>query len=172
MRITKTIATDVASQLVQAKKIELKTLRDNQAEFITDIYEASLSDLIKNAFKKHKGFIYSGSSIRLNGEGLSVGYKNYPLSKELPKCNSCPSFPLTSEQSAIVVDFENKIDTKEKEVKELFNNIEVALINLRTYGNVEKEFPEAFKLLPPANINTGLIINIKDIRCKLDAVNC
>lgn len=172
MRITKQIAQDVAMQLVSGKRVEIKELKNKQAEFLTEIYENSLSDLIKESFAKHKGFIYSGSSLRLSGVGLPQGYKNYPLTKELPKCNSCSIFPVTDEQAAIILGYSDKVDDLEREVNELQNNIEAALFNLRTYGNVEKEFPEAFKLLPVTKTNTGLMVNIKDIRCKLDKITC
>jgi hypothetical protein len=75
-------------------------------------------------------------------------------------------------QSAVVLYFSNKIETMEKGIRELIINIEAALFNLRTYANVEKEFPEAFKILPVSKVNTGLMVNIKDIRCKLDVANC
>jgi len=172
MRITKEIAANVAKQLVSSKKEEIKSLKSQQSEFITTIYEASLSELIKQAFKKHKGFLYTTTSIRLIGSGLPVGYKSYQLTKVLPQCNSCGQFPMNDEQADVIINFSNKIEDLEKSTHELQNNIEAALFNLRTYNNVEKEFPEAFKLLPASKVNTGLMVNIKDIRCKLDKGNC
>lgn len=171
-RITKDIATDVAIQLTANKKAEIKKLEDELAGFITGIYEASLSDLIKQAFKKHKGFLHTTNSIRLTGAGLSVGYKYYALSYELPKCNSCGQFPMNDEQSAKIVKLDDKIQDLIKEHRDLKQSIENALYNLRTYANVEREFPEAFKLLPVKSVNTALMVNIKDIRCKLDGANC
>lgn len=171
-RITKAIAEAVAKQLVQSKQAEIKQIQDNEADFISGFYEASLSQLVKDGFKKHKGFFHTSSSIRLSGSGLTQGYRYYALNKNYPVCNSCPVFPVSDEQANTIIEFETQIEEKTKSMRELFNNIEAALINLRTYNNIEKEFPEAFALLPKQAVNTALAINIKDIRCKLDKANC
>lgn len=171
-RITKQIAGVVANALCESRKSELKQLQSDQIQFLSTIYEASIPTVVKDAFKKYKGFLNSSTSIRVQGEGISDGYAFYQLTSQMPICNSCDRFKLDSNQAAVFVDFLNKIHDKKKEVSLLKTEIEAALFNLRTYNNVKKEFPEAFKLLPASRINTGLMVNIKDIRCKLDIANC
>jgi hypothetical protein len=171
MRITKTIATEVAQQLIAVKNEELKHLRLQQKTFIRDIYLTQLPKDVLICFGKNPKYFRTTSAIYINGPGLPQGYKTYSIGDPLPSING-DRITVTELYSTDIEKNEDAINTKSKEINELFDNIEAALINLRTYNNVEKEFPEAFKLLPPASINTGLMVNIKDIRCKLDKANC
>jgi hypothetical protein len=63
----------------------------------------------------------------------------------------------------------NKIQTLEKEIKDLKLEIETALYStLRTYKRVEESFPEALEFLPPMNNNkTALVVNLSSLRDKI-----
>lgn len=168
-RITKAIASDVAKQLVSKHQEELKALRTERSKAITELYEKTIPESVLKCFKTNCSYINFQSSIRIIGSGFEK-YNNYSLSKELPYNGSY--LEVSEADGEMILSMDNIIDDKKRAMNELDKSIEVALFNLRTYNNVEKEFPEAFKLLPKQSINTSLAINLKDIRCKLDKGNC
>ncbi len=168
-RITKAIAENVAKQLVAQKETELSDTKNDRTKFITDIYIKTIPEAVMKVFKSHPDFLHTTSRINFEAPGIDK-YQGYNLLKYLPFASKKTT--VTSEQANKIIDFDNAIADKKKEISELKTGIEVALFNLRTYNNVEKEFPEAFKLLPVSQANTGLMVNIKSIRCKLDPSTC
>lgn len=169
MRITKQIATDVAKQLTAEKQLEITTLENKQKEYVTELYLTWLPKGVFECFNKSRSFFRTTSYVYVSGHGLN--HSQFQLSKELPQ-GAISERPMSEQQAKDLIDYDNKISDLKKALNELKKSIEIALFNLRTYGNVQKEFPEAFKLLPNSPVLTGLMVNIKDIRCKLDKANC
>lgn len=169
MRITKQMASDVAKQLCAEKQNQIDGLKKQQADYVTALYLSWLPQDIKDAFAKHQSFFRKTSSFYLSGHGLSHDYFN--LSGQQPD-GTLINQKFSAEQAKVIVDYGNKISDLQKNVRELQRGIEVALFSLTTYKNVERGFPEAFKLLPADKAVTGLMINVKDIRCQLDASVC
>jgi len=168
-RITKAIASDVAKQLVKNQRKELEDLKSKRSEFVTSLYEKIIPEDVLMVFKTNRSYINFQSSIRIVGCGFNH-YNNYILTKELPYNGNY--LEVDDTDGDIIKSLDAEIDDSRNKIKELSHSIEIALFNLRTYNNVEKEFPEAFKLLPKQSVNTALAINLKDIRCKLDKNNC
>lgn len=167
MRITKQIATDVAKQLIAEKQKEIDDLKKELNHKAYELYVVTIPEGLLKQFKKYPDFFYSNKSFYLSGIGLN--HKNVSFDVYMPR----------KSQTMLVDDvnakwFElafNVIEQKQKELGDFKIQIEIALFNLRTYNNVEKQFPEAFKFLPPKQ-TSAVMINIKDIRCKLDKANC
>ncbi len=171
MRITKDTATFVAKKLCEPKSDELKAMRLSQAEFIRNIYYLRLPREVKTTFSTNPEYFRTTSAIYIDGDGLPQGYKTYSLGSNLP-CVQKERIQVATKDANKIQANEDKIADKVKEIRDLQESIEIALYNLRTYNKVQAEFPEAYKLLPPPNFNTSLMVNIKDIRCKLDKANC
>lgn len=168
-RITKQIATAVSNQLILSKNQDLEKERSVLSELTTKIYLKSIPQDVLKTFETHPSYFKTQSFVDICEKGFN--YERFNMTKALPICNSRYYAELSPEdavllrkQHSIVVDLKNQIEL-------LRRDIENAIFNLRTYNNVEKEFPEAFKLLPKRQ-STALIVNLNDIRCKLDKANC
>jgi hypothetical protein len=169
MRITKEIAEQVARLLCTKKKEAINAKKKVLAEYNTVIYLRHLPDDIVKAFKKKPNYFNKQTSTRINGSGL--GYEFYQLDDVQPT-DQRTSITASEDEAKFIVKASNEITDLQIQYNEIVKEIEAALYNLRTYNNVEKEFPEAFALLPPTKVNTGLMVNLKDIRCKLGVAPC
>lgn len=165
-RITKTIAESVAIQLAEPKKVELRELRQKSLDLITEVIKKTIPKEVLDLFEKHPKYFSTSSSTRFNCAGF--GYEWYRFNS-LPENKDYPSISVKDGEK--ILSITEKITKKEQEYRHLKEEIEIALIGLRTYNNVQKEFPEAFKLLPNI-VTTALTVDLKSIRCKLDKNNC
>jgi len=161
-RITKEIAYQVAKKLTEEKQKEIDLLNKSMGELVYSVVLKTIPEEVITCYNKHKTYFDTNSSVRFNGNGFNFQYFNMPKSLPLPDRMISPN---DEDSKGILAQF-NNIQNKDKELKLLRKEIEVALFNLRTYNQVEKEFPEAFPHLPKPP-NTALIVNIKSIREKL-----
>lgn len=164
-RITKDVAEVVTKELLKDKRNEVNELKKQLHKTCRDYYLEQLPKDVINLFSKFRDYFRTTTSIRINGPGLPVGYKYYQLGESLPQ--SFDNISVNEKQAEVIIRLESKIADKEKALSKLTADIESALYNLRTYKNVEKEFPEAFKLLPEKPITT-LAVNISDLRSQLN----
>lgn len=169
-RITKDIASAMAKQLTEPQSKEIAELNNDYAALCRQFYLEKLPDGILPAYKKWIQWFDTTSQIVINGPGLSQGYKYYNIGESLPKSSN--KIEVTAEQANQIVAFENEIARKKQELNTFKSSIEVILFNLRTYKNVCDKFPEAAKFLPAQKTPAPILIQLKDIRCKLDKANC
>lgn len=167
-RITKAISEDVAKQLLSSKLEEIGVLKKELKAKGTEIKLRTIPKDVLKAYNSNKSYFRTTNSEYANGVGLD---RWFSISFETLPCNS-QAIQLTDEEAEFLLILTDKISDKTKEYKNLKIQIETALFNLRTYNNVEKEFPEAFKLLPKLSVNTSLMIDVKKLRCKLDKSTC
>jgi hypothetical protein len=163
-RITKSIAEEVARQLVKERENEISQLKKNLSHYVTMLHIDRIPENVMKAFKSNGSYINSQQTMYITGAGFDRWFK-VTMEKTLPYNGE--SLEVNDVDGNAIKDADNLIQDKIRAKEELRQNIEVALFNLRTYNNVEKEFPEAFKLLPKQSVNTALAINLKDIRSKL-----
>lgn len=164
-RITKTIAEDVARQLTAKKSEEVDKLKNDLKLLNTQIYVSKLPSSVMDMFEDYPEYFNKSSSESVTGPGLNKWHR-VEFTRSLPRSNN-NSINLDAKEAQKIIKLEDKIEDKGKAYKELFEKIEIALINLRTYANVQREFPEAFKLLPASNIGMKLAVNVADIRKQL-----
>lgn len=164
-RITKEIATEVAKTLTKGKKDEYEALEKQLSETVRDLYNETIPDEVKLFQQKFPSFINVRGSVELKGNGFSYEYVVVKPSV-ITNTNECTCLYPTPDQAKTLQQIKNKIYDLKKEYNTLFLDIENALLSLRTYSKIEKEFPEAFVLLPN-RISTALAININSIREKL-----
>lgn len=162
--VTKEIALQVAKQLLDKKLLAIEKLKTTFKTSARVLYLKTLPKSVINLTKKYPEYINQSSSIQLHGNGWSYEYISFDKSVPVVRNERYWSPDLTI-SNAIKKDL-NIIRDLEKEYRELLKEIEVSLYSLRTYNRVEKEFPEAFKLLPVKQ-TMALAINIPDIRKKL-----
>jgi len=168
-RITKQIAEAVANQLCLPKQQEVKAQEENLSSVVTEIYRSKIPVEILQMYHDNPKWFKTLSSIKLNTLGFN--YEFFGMMESLPDNNSMYYMPITPEEAEKIHQQDDLLKQLKKDYETLTKEIKIAVFNLRTYNNVEKEFPEAFKLLPTRQ-TTALIVNLKDIRCKLDKANC
>lgn len=169
-RITKAIALDIADQLTQPYRDEIDKLDFSLREHAEKIHRNTIPFPVLEVYGKFKEYFkQSIKSANFSGPGINrserINFNNY-------QPYSTTSIELNAYQSGQVVAMLDEINDKKYEFKKLHSDIENSLIALRTYKNVETEFPEAFALLPKQSINTSLIVDLKNVRCKLNPKNC
>lgn len=164
-RVTNLIAEQTANALLQQRSEILKKLKEERKELATAFYTENLPSKVVDLYRKHPAFFNTSSSIRFGGAGLDQRY--YHLTRNLPKDSTIYTTMLTDDQAKCLVDIDNQIEAKQEQFNKLKCEISVALYNLRTFANVERDFPEAFKLLPKPNAPTALTVNISDIRKRI-----
>lgn len=163
-RISKTLAQNVASKLVEKKRTELGKMRIELSEYIHDWYVTKIPKDVMKLFKAQKKWFSTRGSISFCGNGFN--YKSFGFRTELPTggdYNIMPDETCAKEVTLMV----NAIEKKEDEIDRLHSEIKHALIGLKNYSNIEKEFPEAYKLLPKENQCTAIMVNVDKIRERL-----
>lgn len=167
-RITKQIAEFVAEKMSAEKKQNLLIKKKELEVFVISEYMESVPKKIKEAFSKaeDKDYIISTSSIQFGGvHGLGFNY--IKLGKRVPIRNIDRAFCPSKYAAKKIVSLERECKDLEKKYKEVHEGVYQALIGLKTYNNVEKEFPEAFEFLPAIEKSTAIMLNIDSLRQKL-----
>lgn len=164
-RITKEIAENVATKLVQSKKQVIDCLRKKLENEVKEhvIKEVPLEVML--VFNKNPNFIRVERRVEISGNGWN--FQSVYLDKAIPcnnnyKINFIPEAKIANELLLIF----NEISDKEKEIKLLKNDLINTIYNLRTYKSVELNFTEAFELLPKI-INNSVQLNLSEIRNRL-----
>ena len=168
-RITKDVATETAKLLLVKRKTEIEKLKKQCKERATEWYNQALPPEVAKCFLKHPKYFKQSGYGYFTGTG--IGQRTIDIDMQ-------PTTNITNYQvlnDADAVDLEattNLINSLEKKYRSYLNDIAISIYHLRTYQNVEREFPEAFKLLPKPKISQVPAINIKSIRCMIDIANC
>lgn len=147
-RITKEIAKEVAKKLTEKKQKALDLEKTKLSELAYGIALSKVPEEVIKCFKKHKNYFNTASYLQLVGNGFN--YEHVDFNEYLPSTGKHLS-PNDSDGKKLRTLIDSTQD-KSKELKSLRNEIEIALCNLRTYNGVEKEFKEAYKLLPKRSI--------------------
>jgi hypothetical protein len=159
-RITKTIAEQVAKKLTEKKSNEIKELRLQLKQKATEIKLANTPVVIMDLFKEYPDFFNEKSGEYINGPGLNR-YSSFSYTEEMPGINE--GLQITAEEAEQIIEIDDKIKDLTAAINKVRTDIEVALLSLRTYNNIEKEFPEAFAHLPERT-SMALAINLADVR--------
>jgi len=165
-RITKDLAERTALKLTEKKLLAINMVKEELSKLLFDYQYESLPEQIKDCFKAHPDYFNKSSSFRPLGEGLNFSYHN--IISELPYSKNA-NVVLNKEQANRVSKLIAKKETMSQKYRQLNIEIESTLFALRTYKNVEREFPEAFVLLPELSTNTSVMINVSSIRSQLQS---
>ncbi len=163
MKITRTLAEDVASKMVQKLRDEKKKHEDNLAWILCDWMIQKIPQPVMDLFKSsHKRFLNTSFSVRLSGHGYNW---NYYRANEFPVIDNDSSLiSLTEEMANTINPINNKILDLEKEIKERFETIENALITLGTMKRVSEQFPEALPFFPAVKPKEAVMVNLTEVR--------
>lgn len=167
-RITKSIAEHVATQMVKEKRQKAEDLEFRFNEKIRDLYMSRLPEIVTKAIQTHKEWICFSHRININGNGFSYLQIRVDAPVPIKPCNSNAQFTPAGEDESRELQLEYNASLKAiTEVVDLKEKIEVALYSLKTYKNVERDFPEAAKFLPQGGSTTLPAVNLNSIRQEL-----
>lgn len=167
-RITKDIATDVSKAMT-------KTLWEKAAEadtaFKNAVRKMALSRVPNEIVEMYNSdtirpYINYVSSIQVCGNGFNYEWVSI---KPIPWENdSTTRLTPTNDESVALIELQRTYKQLEKKAEELYMEInETLYYTLKTYKNVEKQFPEAIPFLPELSSNTGLTVNLDTLRSKI-----
>lgn len=158
------IAKDVANKLTESHFENYKKKSEELKKSATEVYLKTVPDTIKQLSKKDYQYIKKIKHVSCIGNGFD--HDSFDIEESPAKESYQATFEPNKDDSKILQKLRKEAEQLKDNYRQLNSEIEAALLNLRTYSKVEKEFPEAFKMLPNS-IPTSLAININDIRAKL-----
>lgn len=163
MRITRTIAEKAASKMTVKHYEEVKKIKEELNNKVTEIYLATIpSDVIK-IYEDCRSFVKTTSAVYVNG--FSLNHELVHLNKEVPSKGSYPTILIESNEDAkkvsklisSYVEARDNADEKEREITEV-------LIALGSTKNVLEQFPEAIDYIENAPKVRNLPVNLKELR--------
>lgn len=165
-RITKEIATTVATQLTTKKREALKELDAKFRSELKRMYVEDTPSEIKELSVKFPKYFNFRNRISLNGV-QGFGYENYLIEGNvISDTNGGYYTNISPENAKILKKLDNELQDKRNELTGLIKELEILLYSLRTYPKVAEQFPEAVPFLP-FRTTSALAINIEDLRKKL-----
>lgn len=172
MRISKTTAYQIAAKITEKKQAEVKDLEQQYVKFITDCYTASIPREVLEAKKKHPEWIYTTNDISYKANG--VNWESVYTTTDngvVPNSNGGNNahLELNAANAKTARQLKSKWESAKSELKSLKKEIEVALSNLRTTGQIAKHLPEAIPFLPTSN-TLAISINYGGLRKKIKQV--
>lgn len=165
-RITKEIATQVATQLTTKKREVLAELNKKFRAELKRMYVEDTPSEIKELAEKHPEYFDFRNRIGFNGTN-GFGYESYGIEgRVISTVGGAYYTKILPEHAKYLKKLDNEIQDKKKEILSLIKELEILLYSLRTYPKVAEQFPEAVPFLP-FKTTSALAINIEDLRKKL-----
>ncbi|MGD1319555.1 Nmad5 family putative nucleotide modification protein [Chryseobacterium sp. 2R14A] len=168
--ITKERAHITAKKLVDNLEVKIREKKQKLSEIVSEIYLKDVPTEIINLFKTNKKYFLTASTIRCEGNGLNKGFD---LTSAVPSKNGSWSVCILPNaiESKKILKISNEFEDLKEKRDALKKQIENTLLSLKTYNRIQKDFPEAYDLLPDkdATVNT-LAVPIEDIRTQLEAL--
>lgn len=158
--ISKQVAHDVAKLLAKKKKEEVNALVEKFNMYLIEEYNKTLPPEVVEFAKKYPHYIEHRSYIRVTGNGFR--FEDFSIEERVIIHKSSNYFEPNEKVAAVLVKMRNAYKNKREEYGKLVTDIENALIQLRTYKNIEAQFPNAVEFLPSKTV-TSVAINFSDI---------
>lgn len=165
MQISQSLACLIANKLVENKQKEYDKLDKEYSEYVYDLYLSQTPDEVKAMFKKHADWFMTTNTVRLHGHGFNYEYCDVkkPVIKNSP--NDHAVLKLTEKIVAKINAYKKDLSKIKTERNNLKDDIKTALLQLRTYKQIEKTFPEAAPWLPKQSM--ALVVDVEPIRRRL-----
>lgn len=165
MKVSKELAGLVANKMTDKKRKEIEVIEKQISEIGYDLAKSTVPKKVLEFYNDNHGYFYKCSQIQVSGNGMNYQVINF--SPSVPTKNEWRINKSVDEKTGKKLSslFSEK-EAKQKELKELKNEIESAILSLGTHARVEEKFNEAYKLFPVKK-HTEVIVNIDSIRKKL-----
>lgn len=165
MVISKSLADLIADKLVVNKEKQVKEFEKEFRDYVYDTYISQTPKEVLELFKKQADWFYTQQGVMLDGYGFNWNY----VSVRTPVIVNTPSgrakLKFNKEVAAKCESLQNKWKKAEGELKQFTKDIYHVLLQLRTYKQIEKTFPEAAPFLPKQSL--AIVPDISPIRKKL-----
>lgn len=167
MRISKQNSEIIAKQLMQKKKEKVNALLLEYQQGATDEYIKQTPKEVLEMSVKHPEYFALTNYVAVSGHGFR--WEQIKTVKPVIKKGfNEPTLILNDKISDKLTKLKRKHQSAKDQYDQLLSEIETALLNLRTYANIEKNIPEAAPFLPKGE-TMALAINFDDIRSKIKA---
>lgn len=169
MRITKTVASDVAVKLLIKKMEQLDKLKIELSVKATEISFGKINLEVLEFQKKHFNYLKNVKQVEfisiINGTRQELG--RIDLNKSIPSPNNSyyRHIELSVEEFKVFEKLINNIEFLRLEYKKTLAIVEQTIFNLRTAIQLQKHFPEAYALVPKETNGTMLpMVNLDQVR--------
>lgn len=169
MRISQTLATQIAKELTANRLQEIEKLGNEISALVRAEYKKTIPQTVLRLFAKEPSYFRKTTSLRLYGNGFSG--KPVSFKEALPDSDSDKWETILNVDTELGKKLAALVNKREKMVEEretLRKEIESALLTLRSFKAIQDNFPEAIPFLPKSN-SAALIPNLTGIRKKLVA---
>lgn len=164
MRITKQLANDIAKKLTSKNLQEITDAKTKLKSKSKEFAIKKIPTEVMEMFAKYPKVFEATRSIRFTN--VDLHFKWWSIEGDIPDFFENYT-PISDADAKTLKKLNDNIRQLENENKDLFRQIEIALIGLKTFKNVERDFPEAAKHLPTPATSTALTVNLDSIRKKL-----
>jgi len=161
MTISKTLAEQIAIKLCEKKQKAYLQAEKVTQETIEHVYIKKIPKDIMAFFKKHPKMTKTCSYVTI--QTSNYNYMSSNFSKSLPEIYNIMDNIFTQSEKDSFFKMHNQANDLKKEFKQLKEQVENALLNLKTTKRIAEHFPEAVPYLPTSE-KFELAINLTDIR--------
>lgn len=158
-QISKSLSEQIARKLTEKNQKTVSDFEQETRNLCINKYNESLSaELVSKLKDIPEQFIVKNNCIRIKREGFyeMYVYVKDDLYGQRPVINDEQFYELFKQRQEKLGQMESKLNT-------LRNQISETIFKLRTPQRIEKEFPEAFKLLPVEQASNLPALNTKEL---------
>jgi len=163
-RITKYFAETISKKLAKPAIDKATNLKKDYHNIIKEEYMKTIPEPVLLMFEEYPKYIVRSSSIKL---GWTYSYDTVWLDKSVPQTEAGAYFTPKGNAIDKITKAKHAKEKAQEEADELEAKIYTTLINLGTFKEVEKHFPEAFAYLPKKDQCTAISINVEALRNEL-----
>jgi hypothetical protein len=154
---------------------KIKTLKDEQKTIITAAAIRATPLHVLNLFDNNeelKPYFKTGSSFRYRCDGLNEDYDYYYPLRDIPRTNTSSEYlDVNRMEYDRLIELKREVTLLNSQKSKLQDKIEATILSLGTYKRVEKEFPEAYAVIPqrytnPEPVQT-IALPIDDLKAEL-----
>lgn len=163
MNITKYLAEEVASKMVEPLKKKMNDLSNERTKIADEAIMKSIPKDVIDCYKRFLSYFCISNSVTLH---------NGSYEKRVSQVTGFPSektyYPYMEADLEIIQKIENldlKIDSIKKEKEKVFESVVSTLLSLRTFKRAKESFPEAYKYMSQYEDqgNTAIALPIDNI---------
>jgi len=175
-KLTKAAANKTAQIMANnAMDVKIQEIRDLRSEIIEKGVIKMIPPVILEFFKNNpelECYISTESSFRFKCEELHECYDYVSVSESYPSNKSSSRYVnLSNEDYEKCMSLTNEIDTINNKKYKLTSKIEATLLAIGTLKRIEKEFPEAYSVIPSNFITPRIVetiaLPIEDLKAEL-----
>lgn len=169
MQISKQLADSISKEIATKLKVKVDKAEAEYLKLATSFYKKQVPAAVLRMQKQHPDYFQTGTSLCLNGHGFH--HEVVKMSESLVK-NSGNYYSILHLTPAIARELivaKNNWENLQEQYKQLRAETTTALLNLRTFKNIQEQLPEAVKYLPKSK-TTAIIPNLGKLRVKIQEV--